>query len=190
MFHQLDRKYPKFRHILLDKFVGRVNPSLISILALISAIISGIFFFYGRFIFGGIFVLLNGFFDILDGEIAKREKKQTKIGDFIDHTLDRVSDIFIFGGISMSGYVPQYLGFLALISILFVSYLGTQAQALLDKRYYGGILGRADRLFILSLFSILTPYLKIIMYYGIWIIFILSIITAIQRIKFIYDNLS
>ena len=41
--------------------------------------------------------------------------------------------------------VPWQIGVFALTGVLMSSYLGTQAQAVGVGRYYGGILGRADR---------------------------------------------
>jgi CDP-diacylglycerol--glycerol-3-phosphate 3-phosphatidyltransferase/archaetidylinositol phosphate synthase len=50
--------------------------------------------------------------------------------------------------------VAWWIGVAAVVGTLLTSYLGVQAQAVGVGRYYGGILGRADRLVIIMLASI------------------------------------
>jgi CDP-diacylglycerol---glycerol-3-phosphate 3-phosphatidyltransferase len=166
---------------LFDKFTFKINPNIISVLALIAAVVAGYLFYANRFVLAGLFVLLNGFFDLLDGQIAKKYNLTTDFGDFIDHTFDRLSDVAIFVGIAISGVVPKEVGFATVIVVLLVSYLGTQAQAISKKRLYAGIMGRADRLMLLFLASLLTVVYTNALYYIIWIILGLSVLTFIQR---------
>jgi len=69
--------------------------------------------------------------------------------------LDRYADTILLLGITLSGWIDPYLGLLALVSLLLTSYMGTQAQAITGKRLYGGILGRADRIVLLTLGALL-----------------------------------
>ncbi|UCD04356.1 MAG: CDP-alcohol phosphatidyltransferase family protein [Candidatus Woesearchaeota archaeon] len=178
MLEKVDKKYDPRR--FLDIFVIRIDPNKITTLALIVAIIAGYFFYSGNILLAAIFVLLNGFLDVLDGRIAKKYGT-TKFGDFLDHTVDRLADVAILVGIALSEFVPVELGFAALVSLLLVSYLGTQSQAITHKRVYSGMVGRADRLVIISIASILNIFYGKALYYGIWLILILSIFTFIQR---------
>lgn len=91
-------------------------------------------------------VLLNALFDLTDGALARRTGKADTKGDFLDHVIDRYADMAILAGMVFAGYVPWSIGFLAAVGIMLTSYIGTQAQALQLGRYYGGIMGRADRL--------------------------------------------
>lgn len=181
MLQQVYKKHPKLRRKILKPFMFNVSPNKLSLLALIVAIIASYCFYKGIVLLGGILVLLNGFLDILDGEVAKTFGRKSVLGDFIDHTFDRIADISIFLGITFGGYVPIWLGFSTIVSVLMVSYLGTQAHALSGKRIYGGLLGRADRILLLLLFSLISLLDRNAMYYCIWLIFILSIVTVIQR---------
>jgi len=61
----------------------------------------------------------------------------------------------MIAGISLSAFADARIGLLALGSILIVSYLGTQSQALGMKRDYGGMLGRAERILLILLFLLL-----------------------------------
>jgi len=98
-----------------------------------------------------ILVFAGGVFDVLDGEVARRTGKNSLKGDFLDHVLDRYADLFILLGLAVSGYTNPLLALLALVSLLLVSYMGTQAQAVGQGRRYSGLLSRADRLLLLTL---------------------------------------
>ena len=186
MLKYLDKKYGIRKRFLVIPFW--LNPNLVSFFGLISAIVAGALFYFGSFILGGIFVGLNGFFDILDGYMAKK-RNRTKFGDFLDHTFDRISDVFILLGIAMSSAVPLMLGMLTIIVVLLVSYLGTQFQAVTNKRLYAGVLCRADRILLLMFAGLLAHFFESVMYYCILIILILSIITFVQRFVLIYKKI-
>jgi archaetidylinositol phosphate synthase len=98
-------------------------------------------------------VFLGGVFDALDGHVARRRQVSSPRGDLLDHVLDRYADVLLFLGIAVSGWAQPLLALLALVSVLLASYMGTQAQALLGRRLYRGLLGRADRIVLLSLVS-------------------------------------
>ncbi len=75
--------------------------------------------------------------------------KASKRGDYVDHVLDRYSDVLMVGAIAVSAWCNTVLGLLALVGVLLTSYMGTQAQAVGVGRNYRGLLGRADRLVLL-----------------------------------------
>jgi archaetidylinositol phosphate synthase len=138
---------------------------IFAMLASMSLILSNPYFdqyLWGKayiFLFvASVFIGLNALFDALDGRIARLRKMDSKRGDFLDHVLDRYADVFIIGGIILSTYCDYRIGLLALLGVIFTSYMGTQAQALGLKRDYGGLLGRADRLVLLIIF----PFVQMI----------------------------
>ena len=135
-----------------------LSADTITWLALLFAVISGVFFyistpenelFLNYLLFASLFIFLNGFFDALDGKIAKMNKTASLRGDFLDHALDRYADVFIVGGIAISSWCDLRIGFYAIIGMLLTSYMGTQSQAIGFKRMYAGLLGRADRITVL-----------------------------------------
>ena len=94
--------------------------------------------------------------DGLDGALARKRKKQGRrtdaqlqLGNFLDHTLDRISDIILLICIPLGGYCSWWLVLFALIGISLTSFCGTEAEAVYNFREYGGILGRLRRLGIL-----------------------------------------
>jgi archaetidylinositol phosphate synthase len=134
-----------------------VDPNLISVVALVLALVVGILTYYSfedwelLLPIISILVLVSGFLDAVDGKVARLVGKAGKRGDFIDHVFDRYADIFMIGGVVVSSWCNIYLGILALLGVLMTSYMGTQAQALGIGRMYAGLLGRADRIVLMFL---------------------------------------
>ena len=131
-----------------------ISPAAVSWLAMIFAILTGYAFYTGNnefLLLASLFVFLSGFFDALDGALARVSQLASKRGDLLDHILDRYADVFIIGGLMYSPWVRDWLGFFAIIGVLLLSYMGTQAHAVVGKRDYSGYLGRATRLIILTL---------------------------------------
>jgi archaetidylinositol phosphate synthase len=176
------------------------NPNILTWISLIFAIIAGVFFYFSTpekelenyyLIFASFFVFLNGFFDAIDGKVAKLTKKASKKGDFLDHVIDRYADVFIVGGVALSQWCDLRIGFLAIIGMFLTSYMGTQAQAIGYKREYSGLLGRADRLFFLMLIPVLQHIITDLNYellfglslleWGLIYFAFMGNITAIQR---------
>ncbi len=101
-----------------------------------------------------VLVLVSGFFDALDGRVARITGKASRSGDFVDHVLDRYADVLMIGAVAVSPWCNPYLGIVALTGVLLTSYMGTQAQAVGAGRLYSGLLGRADRVVLLLLVPI------------------------------------
>ncbi|MGB2727744.1 MAG: CDP-alcohol phosphatidyltransferase family protein [Halobacteriota archaeon] len=143
-----------------------ISPNLLSLLSFFFAALAGLFFFLSGndsllLLAAGIFVCQNAFLDALDGVLARETGNACKKGDFLDHVLDRYSDVFIIGGIIFGGYICWEIGVIAIIGVLLSSYMGTQAQAVGLRRVYGGLVGRADRLLIIivaTFLSLFYPY--------------------------------
>lgn len=97
----------------------------------------------------------GGVFDVLDGEVARQTGRSSRRGDLLDHVFDRYGDVAVVLGLAASGYAMPVLALLALVSLLLASYMGTQAQAVGVGRIYRGLLGRADRVVLLTVAAFL-----------------------------------
>ena len=142
-----------------------LGPMGISLLSLITALTAGYSFYVGDLdsnkswlLLGTLMVFLTAVFDALDGIVARERNLSSKRGDLVDHTLDRVADIIIVGGIALGPLVDITIGFSAIIGILMLSYMGTQAQAVGAGREYAGLLGRADRLVVLAIIPVIQYF--------------------------------
>ena len=140
-----------------------VNPNMISWAGLVLAFACGfVFWFSGRdgmdwlLPVGALMVIVSGYFDALDGKVAKLSGKAGPKGDYLDHVFDRYADVFMIGGVAFCvTWCDPYLGMLALVGVLLTSYMGTQAQAIGAPRLYAGLLGRADRVVLSTLFPLI-----------------------------------
>ena len=182
---------------ILDPIAKKIplGPMSISFLSLLTAIASGYSFYTVEYdlsnkeflLLGSALVFLTAVLDALDGIVARKRGLSSKRGDLVDHTLDRVADILIIGGIALGPLVNTEVGFTAIIGVLMLSYMGTQAQAVGAGREYAGLLGRADRLIVLMLVPIAHflnqeyNYMEL-MCYAFAIICTLSAIYRFQRI--------
>ncbi len=185
---------------VVAKRFSNVNPDVLTWLALVFAVLSGMFFYFSSvemellnyyLFFAALFVFLNGLFDAVDGKVAKIANKTSLRGDFLDHALDRYADVFMVGGLALSSWCRPSIGLLAVIGMLLTSYMGTQSQAIGHKRDYSGLLGRADRLVLLMIFPIVQhialryslqlPWNTTVLEWGLIYFAVVGNITAVQR---------
>jgi phosphatidylglycerophosphate synthase len=134
---------------------------------------------------GGFLILAGGFFDMLDGIVARTNSKNTKFGALLDSTLDRYSDSFIF--IAVAWYFFErndiagvVLTIGSLVGALLISYVRARAEGI-GIECNVGIMERPERVVLLA-FGCITGLL----FYVILLLFFLSHITAIQRILHVY----
>ena len=106
---------------------------------------------------GAVAVALNGWLDLVDGELAREQGSGGPAGDLLDHVLDRYADIVVVAGLA-AGIERYGLGLAAVTGVLMTSYLGTQAQAVGLDRVYGGLVGRADRLALVVLVGAVAAF--------------------------------
>ena len=158
--------YRDFGTKILNPLARRmpIGPMGISFLSLLTAIGAGYSFYMADLentnwlLIGALMVFLTAVLDALDGMVARIREISSRRGDLVDHTLDRVADIIIMGGIALGPLVEITIGFAAIIGILMLSYMGTQAQAVGAGREYAGLLGRADRLVVLVMMPVIQYF--------------------------------
>lgn len=138
----------------------RVHPNTLTTTALLMAIVSGVALASGRLRLGGLFLLASGFFDLLDGRVARRSGKSTRFGAFYDSMLDRIGEsvlytgiavFFLRGGVSAGLItVATTITFATLAASLLVSYARARAEGLgMDCKV--GIANRAERIVVLGI---------------------------------------
>jgi len=170
-----------------------LTPNAISALAVVLAGVAAGVFYVGPqqgkqwlYVLGSALVVLNGWLDLVDGELARALDAGSPAGDLIDHVFDRYADLLIIAGLAAG--VDQYaLGLAAVTGVLMTSYLGTQAQAVGLDRVYGGLVGRADRLVLTVVVTLVagtvTPTVWGLSAVG-WLLVFFAVVghfTALQR---------
>ncbi|HXX55441.1 MAG TPA: CDP-alcohol phosphatidyltransferase family protein [Methanoregula sp.] len=190
-------QYRSHAKVYIDPFVQvairlRLTPNFFTIAALLASAAAGALFFFRMELLGILAVAVNAACDALDGAVAREMQIQSKRGDFLDHAVDRYADIFIITGIFAGGLVPWPIGVFALTGVLMASYLGTQAQAVGVGRYYGGLLGRADRLVLILVVGLVDLFVPMTFYSLTWLGWLLVLfgvfghITAFQRFAYVW----
>jgi archaetidylinositol phosphate synthase len=171
-----------------------LSPTFWSMIAFAFAILSSIFFGLSNFlseqgivfpsqIFASIMLLISGFFDIVDGSVARVSKRSTSRGAFLDSNFDKISEALIFIGIAIGGLSSPILAMIALSTSILVSYIRARAESLGIELKGVGIGERAERLLILSICGLIPISGSI--QWGIIIIIILSSFCFIQRFWFV-----
>jgi archaetidylinositol phosphate synthase len=139
--------------------------------------------FYWTYIFsiaGSIILLISGFFDIVDGSVARATKQSSKKGAFLDSSFDKISESIIFVGIAIGNLANPILCMIALSLSLLVSYVRARAESLGIELKGIGIGERAERLLIIAIIGMIPIVGG--MQWAVIVVSVLAGITLIQRI--------
>jgi archaetidylinositol phosphate synthase len=173
-----------------------LSPNTFSLIGFVITIISSIIFGINTLkldptrnfsAIGSLLLLAGGFFDVIDGSVAKITKTTSRKGAFIDSTLDKISETIIFLGIAIGELANPILCLVAVSSSLLVSYTRSRAETLGIDLSGVGFGERAERILILAVMGLL-PFSHSLEY-GVIIVIGISIITVIQRIYKTLKNL-
>ena len=127
-------------------------------------------------ILGGALLLISGFFDMVDGQVARVTGKASPKGSYLDSMFDKIAEVAIFLGILIGGYAEPYLVLLAITLSLLVSYARAKSELIHIKLQGIGIGERAERLLVIAIVGIAG-----FMDYAIIIVVIIAGITLVQR---------
>lgn len=174
------------------------SPTFWSMVGFAFAILSSVFFGLSNFlnqqgiefpsqIFASIMLLISGFFDIVDGSVARVLKRTTTKGAFLDSNFDKISEALIFIGIAIGGLANPILAMIALSTSILVSYLRARAESLGIELKGIGIGERAERLLILSICG-LIPISESIQW-GVVIIILISAFSFVQRFRYVLKRI-
>ena len=158
-----------------------VTANALTATGIVIAGIGSLFIGQGRLFLGFIFLILTGLPDALDGAVAKASGTSSVRGAFLDSVSDRVTDILLFCGIAWylasneSGRIMM-LPVAVMGAAMLISYQRAKAESLgFDAK--GGIMERAERFIVLALGLLISNILIPVL----WVMLILTLITAIQR---------
>ena len=129
-------------------------------IAFLSAIVYGLGIEFGLII-GGILLLVSGFFDMVDGQVARVTGKTSQKGSYLDSMFDKIAETAIFLGILVGGYAEPYLVLLAITLSLLVSYARAKSDAINVKLQGVGIGERAERLLVIAIIGIIGGIVRI-----------------------------
>jgi CDP-diacylglycerol--glycerol-3-phosphate 3-phosphatidyltransferase len=175
-----------------------VHPNALTTAGFAVTLAAGLFFHQDHVRTAGLFVLLGGFFDLLDGRVARESGLASKFGSFYDSTLDRISEIVVYLGLAslynnirpdLEDVAMVYVVMLAMGGSLMVSYTRARAQGLgLDCKV--GLMQRPERVVLLGVASMFfgLDFDGVFLDLVIILVAVLTNITAIHRIVWVHRH--
>jgi CDP-diacylglycerol---glycerol-3-phosphate 3-phosphatidyltransferase len=184
---------------LLDAIVrmlalARINPNVLTVMGLVVNSYAAFLFGYATgenqrrmFLYAGLVIIGSGFFDLVDGRVARALNKVSLFGAFFDSVVDRYSDASLFFGLLVfyargNRFFYVVLTALVMISSIMVSYARARAESLI-RTCRVGFMERPERLVLViigAVFNVMAPVL--------WVIAVLSTITVIHRITYTWQR--
>ena len=165
-----------------------ITPNTLTWLGFLLSIVSAVMIAGDNLIPAALVLIIAGFFDMLDGALARHTGKVTKSGAVLDSTLDRLSEAAIFIGILVlfadEGLFPGIVlvGVTLALSQL-VSYIRARAEALgVDCRK--GLFTRPERIIVLILALLIDQ-----LFIALVIIAFFSLVTVVQRLAYTWRRL-
>lgn len=158
-------------------------PNAFTLMGLFLGVVSAALFALGEAAWGGLVLLLCGFFDMIDGAVARAMMRETGFGGVLDSVVDRYVDMMVLGGIVCGGlaeigFLPGWVwGFLAIAGCFMVSYTRARAEAAGSGKLDVGIAERAERMLILA-FGAIVGYTK----YAVLVVAVLAHLTVFHRL--------
>ena len=168
-----------------------ISPNTITWLGFLLTVGAAALIITGHLFAAGFVVLIAGFFDILDGALARRTNRTTQFGAVLDSTLDRLAEAVLLLGIlvvyareqSTAGILVVGL---ALLASPLVSYIRARAEAV-GLECQAGLFTRAERVVVLAL-GLLLSQIDYALITALAIIVVFSFITAGQRLVYLWQR--
>jgi archaetidylinositol phosphate synthase len=168
-----------------------ISPNTLTFVGLVFGVLAAFLFAKGEQPLAGFTLLVAGFFDIIDGAVARVLKRETAFGGVLDSVADRYVDLIIFAGIIYAfmtippmivepNFTPGWgwaWGILAIVGSFMVSYVRARAEAAGTGKLDVGFAERAERMLILAV-GALVSYTG----YAVVLIAILTNLTVAQRL--------
>ncbi len=160
-----------------------LRPNHLTVIGLGVSFLAASAFSAGRTRAAGLLLIGAGLCDFFDGALARVSGQVTPFGAFLDSVIDRYSDLLVLlGVVVLFARMPHARGAMVamagLIGSTMVSYTKARAESI-GVKCTVGMMERPERMICLivgALFDLLEPAL--------WVLAILSNLTALQRILF------
>jgi CDP-diacylglycerol--glycerol-3-phosphate 3-phosphatidyltransferase len=172
-----------------------VSPNAITTVGTLLTVAAGVVYGTGHIMTAGWLMGLTAFFDVMDGEVARRTGRSTVFGAFYDSTLDRVADGALMAGLTVfyatnaihHNIYMVVVCLVGMIATFVVSYTRARAESLgIDAKV--GVMQRPERIVLLS-----APQALFGLFWNGWVLIgiivlltVTACITAVQRIAFVH----
>jgi CDP-diacylglycerol--glycerol-3-phosphate 3-phosphatidyltransferase len=164
-----------------------LTPNTVTWLGFCLTIIAGALIVTGHLLAAGVVVLVAGFFDMLDGALARVTERITRFGAILDSTLDRLSEAVVLLSllavfVREQQFASSLLVGIALLGSLMVSYIRARMEGL-GIECKAGLFTRPERVIILALGLLLSQFDHALIA-ALGLISILSFYTVVERLVY------
>ena len=161
-----------------------VNPNSFTLAGVVITSMGAAALMMGHLRIGGLFILIGGLCDSIDGSLARSVGKASRFGALFDSAMDRYSEFVMFLGMvayfaMLKDYSTAVVTFTALCGSIMVSYTRARAESL-GFESSAGLMQRAERIVLLGVGALIHP---LTFKLSIWLVAILANYTAIKRIR-------
>jgi CDP-diacylglycerol---glycerol-3-phosphate 3-phosphatidyltransferase len=162
-----------------------ITPAMLTIGSLLLMLVSGFVFSQNHLCIGGVFLLLGGLLDGIDGELARMTNHATKFGAFLDSICDHLGDFALNLGLlwlylGQRASTEVVLIVVALFGSVFGSLVRSRAAMVGIETKDVGLVTRFERILLLLL-GVFTGWITI----ALWILAVLNNLAALQRILYV-----
>ncbi|HEY91097.1 MAG TPA: CDP-alcohol phosphatidyltransferase family protein [Dehalococcoidia bacterium] len=177
----------------LMKLLARtsVTPNMITCFGVLISISAGVVIALGHPFIAGFIVLVGGFFDTIDGALARYTGQTSRFGAILDSTLDRLAEAAVLLGLIVYYAAEQSVPGIVVAGIVWiasmlVSYIRARAEAMgLDCTT--GLFTRAERIVIMVL-GLLLSRIDSALLIALSVVAALSVVTVVQRLHHVWNQ--
>jgi len=173
-----------------------LTPNIITVISIIFGSLSAFYFYHREPLVGAILLFFSGFFDLMDGVVARENDKSSKFGAVFDWLADKFVDGVILFSIGLA-YTNPFLTVLAVVSNMLHTFIKpvVYAEIGFEERKKGkindplegvGFFGRPETLLSIIIFSLLDYFKILDLKFGFLFITVLTILSLLQRIFYLY----
>ena len=131
----------------------RVSPDALTLTGALVSLLAGAAFAGQHSFTAGLLLMLAGFFDLIDGVVARQQGISSNAGAFFDSSIDRLSDLVILGGVAVArAHAADPFGTGLVIWAITASVMTSYTRASAERRLHSlkvGFMERGERFGVL-----------------------------------------
>ena len=186
---------PKFQNLLRPLVItleqrgvtaNQVTLTACAISVILGLILTALSGYHWLFILIPIWLFVRMALNAIDGMLAREFNQKSRLGGYLNEITDVVSDAALYLPFAfVHPFDALQIGLIIWLSAL-TEFCGVLGQVQGKTRRYDGPLGKSDRAFlfgVLGLVYVFVPTLPDFLYWLLWVVIILLIVTCVKRVK-------
>ena len=176
------------RPLIRVLMLARITPNQLTLSGLLLAVVAGMYVAAGALQLAALILLLSGFLDALDGELARQSHCATPLGAFLDSIADHYGDFAVYLGIAAlalqsNDQAMVVLTIVAMFGSVVGSHIRSRGAMMGLETKDVGIFTRAERIVVLVL-GLATGFLMP----AIALLAFANNVSALQRLEYVTSS--